>query len=160
LPSPEVALVHGDGGEVDLREADFTNTVFSPWGYWQSYPERLYTPADLEYAEIEDYGFHERQIQYATHAMTLRLPIGKIYGVRVSTADYSMRLFINGEELGQAGVPGISPDTTTPRVLPQIFYFKPETDTTSIVIQISNFAHWSGSYTAEILIGEAQVIGR
>ena len=162
LPQPGVTELSGSG-VCDLSSADFSDTVYVPNGYWTSYPEKLYTPEDFASgfvkeqpvpASMLDYGV----IQYATHVMTLKLPAGETYGLALRTADYSMRLFVNGDELGNVGVPGHSRETTTPRVLEQVYAFLPETGTTTFVLQTANFVHREGAQPTRVAVGDYLVV--
>ena len=164
LPQPDVAELSGSGA-CDLASADFSGTIYVPNGYWTSYPGKLYTPDDFASsfageapvpASALDYG----SIQYATHVMTLNLPAGETYGLYLRTADYSMRLFINGRELGSAGAPGDSRETTTPRVLERVYAFTPEAGTTTIVMQAANFVHREGAQPPRFAVGEYLTVQR
>lgn len=156
LPQPDVVELSGSG-VCDLSDAALSGSIYVPNGYWQSYPEKLYTPGDLERSGIAppvsagsiDY----TKTQYATHVMTLRLPVGKTYGLYLRTADYSMRLFVNGEELDLAGAPGTTREETTPRVLERVYAFTPQSGTTAIVLQTANFVHREGAQPPRIAIG-------
>jgi len=170
IPSPHIVEMHnenfisGNINEVNLLGADFNNNVFIPNWFWLSYPEEFFTPEDLQRDDIPS-PVHPDTIdftvvQYATHVTILRLPPEKTYGIHVSTADYSMRLFINGTLVDEVGVPGTSPETTIPRTLPRIYFFTPMTDTTTIVVHSANFVHINGAYTPRIVIGESGVIAR
>lgn len=163
MPRPaEVALADGNGG-VDLTEVDFTDTVYFYHDYWDSYPEKLYTPADFKSDTVtespkqlntEDY----RKIEYATHRLELKLPAGVTYGLYTKSSDYSMRIYINGELIDTVGTPTDSKDTTEPRTAERTYYFTPETNTTEIVVQAANWVHREGAYSPDLRIGTAENI--
>lgn len=85
-------------GIVDVSGMDFTQTVFS----CSNLDSGAVTepPAALVLADY-------RHINYATHVMRVTLTPGRIYGVFLRSADYAMRLFINGEKVEQVGWPAI-----------------------------------------------------
>ena len=136
LPSPGIVDLSGYDGFYDFSHVDFTDTVYAYNGDWFSYPGKLYTPEDFLSGRVTELPVLSNtldysEIQYFTHKMEISLPAGHTYGLFMRTADYSMRLFINGEEIDLVGQPGTSFDATTPRVLEKIYPFFPETDKTS-----------------------------
>jgi signal transduction histidine kinase len=89
--------------------------------------------------------------------MKLHLPQQKVYGFFMSTADYSMRLYINGEEIDLVGIPGTNREETTPRVLERIYSFTPDTDTTVLVMQTADFTYYASMSPPLVSFGEYQV---
>ena len=143
---------------IDLGEAeyghtligrDLDNTVYTGARNWESWPQRLYSPADFAggivtdapvLMTIDDF----RTVQYATHRLMLTLPAGKTYAVNVRSSDYAMRIFIGDTEIDSVGVPGNSRETAEPRVLEKIYTFTPQAETVTIIVQTSNFVHSKG----------------
>ena len=158
LPSPGIVDLYGNA-EYDLRDADFTDTVYAYNGDWQSYPEKLYTPEDflsgkVPEAPVPSNTLDYESVQYATHTMELALPAGRTYGMFMRTANYSMRLFIDGREIDCVGVPGESRETTVPRVHLKIYVFTPETDKTTLIMQTANFVHREGAQAPRFVVGD------
>ena len=157
LPQPGVTELSGSG-TCDLSSAGFSDMIYVPNGYWTSYPEKLYAPEDFasDFAgdqPVPASALDYTKVQYATHVMTLKLPAGETFALYLRTADYSMRLFVNGKELDCVGMPGDSKDATTPRVLERVYAFTPETDTTAIVMQAANFVHREGALPPRFAVG-------
>ncbi len=160
LPAPQTRELSGTG-PCDLMGADFTQTVYVPV-FWESYPEHLYTPADLDRGGLEaprpsgdlDY----RQVEYATHVMRLLLPPGETYGLSLRTADYSMRLFVNGKELDCVGSPGTTRAETLPMVRERLYAFIPQGEETTLVLQCANFVHHEGANPPPIKLGLFTVV--
>jgi hypothetical protein len=131
---------------------------------WESWTEKLYTPEDLTDENIsgqsrlldaEAY----KTLQYATHRLRLSLPPGRIYGIKLTSSDYSMRLYINGEEIDSVGVPGETRETTVPRVQNRVYYFSAELGEAELVVQAANFVHAAdGAWPPDFYIGSHENI--
>ena len=163
IPSPEIIVLSENGG-YDFRGRDFQNKVYQLSGYWETWVDRHYTPEDFERGGTEppvpsntlDYTV----TQFATHKLTLQIPAGETYGLRMRSADYAMRLFINGVEIDTIGIPGATRETTTPRVNTRTYYFTPDTETTTIIVHTANFVHREGAYPPiRPIIGKASYVG-
>lgn len=161
---PGVTVLEHTAALTDLSGYDFQNSVYYHFdGYWESYPERLYTPEDFAGGQTgspvaradADY----RVIQYATHRIRLKLPEGEALGIYMKSADYSMRIFIDGRLAGAVGNPAETAEETVPRVLERAYYFTPESDEVEIVVQAANFVHREGAYPPNFYIGRADNIG-
>ena len=151
------------GGTLDMRQLDFDDIYFlnADKGGWDTYSMQLYTPQQL--AEITEKpplvprsAYSEDQ--YFTHRITLYLPQGQTYGISMRTADYAMRIFLNGEELGAAGWPAQTDADTVPRVLEKTYFFTPNTEKVEIVIQTANFNHADGGWVPSIYIGLSDAV--
>ncbi|MDR1603277.1 MAG: sensor histidine kinase [Gracilibacteraceae bacterium] len=165
VPDAEEVDLPAAKGVHDLSAADFENTVYYSKDYWESWPERLYTPGDFASGAVTEpplflaSGDFAR-IQFATHRLTLRLPPGKVYGLSMTTSDFAMRLFIDGAEIDSVGVPGATREETVPRVLKKEYYFSPQTETTELVVQAANFVHREGAWYPSFYIGSAENIAQ
>ena len=165
MASTKELRIHGEAGICDLRNADFDEAIYVVDGdAWDIWAERLYAPADFADgitgeptppSEI-DYA----KIQYATHRTTLLLQPGITYGISTRSSDYSMRLFIGGEQFDLVGVPGTTKEETVPRTLERAYYFTAREEHTEIVIQAANFVHWVGAYIFDISVGSYRNISQ
>ncbi|MDR1643964.1 MAG: sensor histidine kinase [Clostridiales bacterium] len=163
IPDAEEVRLPVVEGSHDLSAADFENTVYLSKDYWESWPERLYTPEDFasgavteppRFLESDDF----TRIQFATHRLTLRLPPGKTYGLSMTTSDFAMRLFIDSVEIDSVGIPGATREETVPRVLKKEYYFSPQAETVELVVQASNFVHRQGAWYPGFTIGSLENI--
>jgi signal transduction histidine kinase len=165
LPRPEVAALPVAGDGYNLIGSDFANTVYSGAETWESWPERFYYPADFESGAAPDAPValaesDYRNIQYATHRLTLTMPADRQYAVFVRSSDYAMRLYINGEEIGGVGVPGDSRESTVPRVLEKTWYFMPQSETVTLLVHAANFVHGkAGCQPPALIVGAPENIG-
>jgi len=166
MPTSEIVNtqpVQADGIQ-DLREADFDNSIYvvSHKIQWESWGDKLYGPQDLteeivreaRVLDDEDY----KIIQFATHRTKMLLTPGKVYGISMKSADYSMRIFIGGEEIDSVGVPADTKEETVPRTNKRVYYFSPKTEVVDIVIQAANFVHNEGAYPPILFIGSYENI--
>ncbi|MCL2124801.1 MAG: winged helix-turn-helix domain-containing protein [Oscillospiraceae bacterium] len=159
LPSPGIVDLNGYDGFYDFSDVDFADMVYAYNNNWFSYPEKLYTPEDFASGKVTEPPVLSNTLdytstQYFTHTMELSLPAGRTYGLFMRTADYSMRLFINGEEIDCVGLPGVSFETTTPRVLERIYAFIPQTGITTLIMQTANFVHREGAFAPRFIVGD------
>jgi signal transduction histidine kinase len=164
LPGAQIAAMPQTKGGYDLTNSDLQNTVYTDVEHWDSWPEQLYSPANFEQGAVTDAPIqlsaadYER-IQYATHRLTLKLPAGQLYGLYVRSSDFSMRMFIDGVEIGSVGTPGDTREATEPRVLEKTYFFTPKSETVEIIVQAANFVHSkSGCQPPELTIGTPENI--
>lgn len=160
LPQPAVVTLPPQVGVVDLSAADFDDTVYYyKDNTWQHWPAALLTPQQLEAPGAPlpgEMGYDDfRTVQYATHRVQLRLPPGQVYALSMRSADYAMRLYVDGEELGAVGRPGATAESNTPGVAQVTYYFMPTGDVTTIVVLSSNWVHREGAFAPNFTIGTA-----
>ena len=99
-------------------------------GYWNNYEINGVVLSGEGYATYRLSVLLDEQ----THPLALRL-------MEVSTA-YTM--FVNGNHLSSAGVPGVDPESTTPKWCRQVAGLAPYTNSLEIVLHVSNFHHRKG----------------
>jgi signal transduction histidine kinase len=129
-----------------LLPADFENGKIKPdyFGkvpsYWTDYP--------ADSVKTEKYG-------YATYRLTVLLPVGKKspLGFDLPVFDSSYEIYINGKYLGGNGVPGKSAAETKPEYRRVFFMVRPESDSLSIIINVSNFDHRRGGFWRPLRFG-------
>jgi len=165
MPAAQIINTQTDG-IADLRGADFEHSIYTiRHNYqWESWAFKLYAPQDI----TEEIAREARvintdeylTIQFATHRTALLLMPDKMYGVSMKSADYSMRIFIDGEKIDSVGVPADTKDKTVPRTADVVYYFSPKAETVEIVIQAANFVHNEGAYPPIIFIGSQKNIER
>ncbi|MDL2214492.1 LuxR C-terminal-related transcriptional regulator [Clostridia bacterium OttesenSCG-928-O13] len=160
LPQPTAVTLPQQTGVVDLSTASFDNTVYRyADNHWEHWPEALLAPADLAAPNAPAPGemTHDdfRTVQYATHRVQLRLPQGQVYALSMRSADYAMRLFVDGTELGAVGSPGSDADSNTPGVAEVTYYFQPTGEITTILVQSANWVHKEGAFAPNFTVGTA-----
>ena len=160
ISSARIVEMRGVDGVCDFLDVDFDNAIYLLTGdSWEQWGERLYSPEDFASGLIEEPKTPDfTQVQYATHRISLLLPPGKTYGLSMKSNDYSMRLFIGGEQVDLVGVPGATKEETTPRTQDRVYYFSPQEEKTEIIAQAANFVHRYGGYTAAVYVGSYQNI--
>ena len=62
-------------------------------------------------------------------------------------------VYVNGEKLMSAGVPGQTRELTLPQFYPQVVEFSPRSRQLDVIIQVSNFHHRKGGAWESILLG-------
>lgn len=164
LPEAEIVALPETQNGYTLMDYDLENTIYTGAARWDSWPEKLYAPADFQSGTVTDTPVlltdaDYKKIQYATHRLVLTLPAGQLYALYVRSSDFSMRLLIDGVEIGSVGTPGNTRETTEPRVLEKTYYFTPQNETVEIIVHTANFVHGkSGCQPPELTIGTPENI--
>ncbi len=161
IPSPDLETIDDTDEIVDLTNTDLDDTVYIYSDNWKSYLEELYVPKDLNSGSVQDSARISlgngdpvyKEVEYATHVAELKLPPGKSYGIYMKSADYAMRIFIDGAEVDKVGNPSENEKENIPRVAIREYFFTPSQSITQIVIQVSNHVHVEGSYPPAFTIG-------
>ncbi|MGI6227607.1 MAG: sensor histidine kinase [Peptococcales bacterium] len=138
-------------------------------GEWEFYWQKLLTPEDFQNANIAPQrelitvpmtwnkyvgnGEKKSGNGYATYRLLINLPDDQILGIKIPRIFTSYNLWINGKLIASNGQVDVNKDQMVPQYLPQIKYFKPETNTSELVIQVANFRHRSGGILESLLLG-------
>lgn len=163
-------------GIMDLRtlssDQDF---IVNLNGEWEFYWNKMLRPNDFQksncipdcYGKVPSYWTDYRKLSvkterygYATYRLTLLLPVGfqNALGVDLPVFDSSYDIYINGEYHGGNGIPGKSAEESEPEYKRIFFRFKPDRDTLSIIINVSNFDHRRGGFWLPIRIGTFSLV--
>ncbi len=137
-------------GQVDLSEEYVRLTAQDA----TFYPGELYEPIDF-FSSLPRR--KETGAKYGTYRIQLNLPKGITYGITGHSADYTQKVYVNGELLSEVGQISDSEDRFIPKTDHYSVYFTPQTDTTEIIIQSAYFNHEYG-FLKDIYLAEQQVI--
>lgn len=129
-----------------LKPGDFTGQTVNPdyFGsvpsYWTDYPRKSIVT---------------NRMGYATYRLTILLPpsVKGPLALDVPVFDSSYDLFVNGRLLGSNGRPGKSDQETRPEYKRNFFRIVPESDTLSILLNISNYNHRRGGFWLPMKLG-------
>ena len=80
LPGPSTQRLPGEiRGGYDLKEYDFSDRIYVTGSVWESWPEKLYTPAQLRQAgsSVSQQDVDYKNTQVITYRMQLELPPGQ-----------------------------------------------------------------------------------
>ena len=77
----------------------------------------------------------------------------KLYALRIGRIETAYKLFINGKEISEQGKVGINKNEMTPKWHPMVHFFETQSDTTEIIIQVSNFYHRKGGISQSMHLG-------
>ncbi|HUX95341.1 MAG TPA: sensor histidine kinase [Bacteroidales bacterium] len=156
---------------MDLRSLDKDkNFTVNLNGEWEFYWNKLILPSDFKnnsfipdcYGKVPSYwtdyeklSVNTERFGYATYRLTVLLPEGfqNSLGVDLPVFDSSYDIYINGEYNGGNGVPGRSAEESKPEYKRNFFRLKPDTDTLSIIINVSNFDHRRGGFWLPVRLG-------
>ena len=158
-------------GLLDLRTHDFVNDgpveLSGEWGFIWS---RLIDPATIlvdgfsdEAALIEVPGSWNRispadtQLPgkgYATYLLHVLIPNAPAK-LALKTLDMatSSEIFVNGKSVYRSGIPGTSPETTTPRFDPSVVEIEEGEGSLEIVVHVANFNYRLGGMWQPLTLG-------
>ena len=163
LPEANLVRTWPATSVVDLRWLDFDDNVYTGNWTWDSWPDELYTPAQLATGAIPApramTAQDETTVQYVTHRLRIELPGDGTYALSLRSCDYSMRMYINGKEVALVGLPGKTRADSVARVQDMVIYFTPVGTEADIVVQTSNFVHRQGCGPPQLTVGTAENIG-
>jgi len=165
-PKPTTIELPPATGAYNLSDFSFEGTVYHVSSTaWESWPYQLYSPEDFANGSVaEPSQFLDKSesmsTSYATHAIRLALPANHYYGISLTTSEYAMRIYMDGHEIDSVGSPGRTREETEHRTLERTYYFSPNGDTVTILVQTANFAHEAGSGAPTIILGSAESITR
>ncbi|GAB3902239.1 ATP-binding protein [Larkinella knui] len=165
-PSDRLQTPVAREGLLDLRTVDFTQQTVALNGSWKWYWHALRNPGDpettFEYSPFPqlwtEQTWNKKPLSsfgYATYALTVLLPHSTPpLALRMPDTFSAHRLFLNGTELAQSGIPGTSAETTIPFWSTQLKPV-PKTDTLRLLLQIANFHHSKGGAYKPLFLGKA-----
>jgi hypothetical protein len=161
---------HITDGVCDARKIDLTERRIQLNGYWRIVKDRLITPEQLKQSSSEpiyvpslwnDADTRRAGVGYGTYVLRIILPPhlkGKKLGLEIPQLYNSYHLFINDSLLASNGTPGSSADSSLPQWRPQSIQFSSHLDTTTILLQLSNFHHFKGGIREPIYLGLSENI--
>lgn len=108
--------------------------------YWSDYPQEL--------VKTENTG-------YATYRLTVILPPGykNALAIDLPVFDSSYDIYINQKYLGGNGTPGKSAEESEPEYRRNFFRLIPDSETLTIIINVSNFDHRRGGFWQPAKLG-------
>lgn len=155
-------------GILDLRKETFKQKV-SLDGEWAFYWKKLFIPTNADKARFISFpakwsdltidGKKLPAFGYATYKLKLLLPEDHD-SLRIVVPDVycASRLYINGRLMMEMGRVADNAEQFVPKWQYKTVGFVPHTDTTEIVLQISNFVHSKGGIKESLIIGKSDQI--
>lgn len=162
LPGPEQKVLVGSEATFDMRDSSLEDTVYLINSAWESWPEQLYEPQELETTKdsVSSKELDYTNTDYATHRIFLKLQPGVSYGISFTASKYAMRLYVDGEEAFSTGPLGTTRESTESREYKGAYYFTPTQETVEIVVHAANFVHQQGGQPPDLTVGTQQNITR
>ena len=158
-------------GLLDLEQYHLTEDVISLDGEWEFYWNQLLEPGQINQGVLSSMvtfpsSWNKYQLEgekvpgfgYATYRLRFLTTEDQILALKIPKVRTAYKLWINGEEIADAGVVGESIDTMTPQYKPQIVSFQSQSGENEIVIQMSNYHMQSGGLLSSILIGSEEAL--
>lgn len=110
--------------------------------------ERLRVPGDWCLIGHNEYGYG---LMYTS--IILPHAKGRRLALDVPSVCNAYRLYVNGQEIGKAGIFGTDRSTSSPDYRPQVLSFVPTSDTINIAVEVSNFHYREGGMNYSISLG-------
>ncbi|MEQ9423406.1 MAG: response regulator [Cyclobacteriaceae bacterium] len=162
---PQTSIVKG---VIDLRSHDFSGgSSINLDGEWDFYWNQLITPG--HFPESTEAYFHfpslwrgtkinDSQLSnvgYATYRLKVLVNPAELppMAISLNEAYTSIKVFVNGDVVAQNGMPGTTKESTVPKWLPKTVPLDNLTDTTTIVLHVSNFHHSKGGAMEPLIFG-------
>ena len=155
-------------GVIDLRQENFNRRVTLS-GEWAFYWKKLILPTNKDkgvfihfpskWTDLRVNGKKLPAFGYATYRLKLLLPKNED-SLRIVVPDVycASRLYINGKLLMEVGKVADNAADFVPKWQYKTVGFVPRTDTTEVVLQISNFIHSKGGIKETLVIGKSNQI--
>lgn len=164
-------------GIIDLRGyAKGNNFTLKLNGEWEFYWMKMLHPHELRlendikpdfYGRVPSYWTDYKRkfpgitpMGYSSYRLTVLLPPNFRFplGLSMPVFDSSYDLYVNGTYLGGNGIPGRSEQESKPWYERNFFRFEPDSDTLSILINVSNFYHRRGGFWLPMEIGSLDLV--
>ncbi len=159
-------------GKVDIEKFNLKNSVINLNGAWEFYENHLYKPEDFknntikpEYLPVPGLWNKVKKdklsdgIGYGTYRLRILYTIkNKLYGLNLNRIQSSYKIWINGQLMKENGIVGKNKKTSKPRWSSSDIIFKASSDTTEIILQVSNFYHKKGGIENGITFADAETL--
>lgn len=169
------AAPKADAGFIDLSNWDFNNTgVVKLDGYWEFYPNVLLTPKDFLGRSIPPHRFVEVPARWSntdpefympdqgvgTYRLQLKVdPSIGLYGLKTLNIKNSSVIYVNGNKVGNSGIPTQQMDGDyVSRNVPYMAFFPADQGNLDIIIQVANLDYYYGGIIQSISLGAQQDI--
>jgi 7TM diverse intracellular signalling len=159
--------IKAEKGLLDASIFDFKTSRIALHGDWKWYDNQLLNPQTISSGKFEIVSFPELWNEarlsgsgqgVATYSLVVLVsPATQDYAIELPQIYSSYQLWVNNELVGTNGIPGESPNTTTPQWRPQIVSFHGK-DTLHLVLQVANFHHHKGGCKEPIYLGESNTM--
>lgn len=164
-----VSTPHAQGGVLNLAEWN-KNSAFEVTGEWEFYWDKLLTGAQLEsgaeaFGIVEapgEWNYYETKSEklpgFGSATYVLRVEgaqPGTEYGLRIQNEASAYKLYIDDTLIAQNGTFGDKADAPVSDYRPQLAHFTPQSDSFSIILQISNDAYAVGGMWEPLIFGTA-----
>jgi signal transduction histidine kinase len=139
-------------------------------GEWEFYWKKMLRPYDFKAGNIKpdyygrvpsywtDYpkdSVRTDRFGYATYRLTILLPADfkNALAIDLPVFDSSYDIYINGKYIGGNGTPGKTAAETVPEYKRNFYRIIPESDSLTIIINVSNFDHRRGGFWLPVKLG-------
>jgi len=178
LESPSKEVPRVEHGILDLRSWDFEKDgPVALDGQWEFYWQRHLKPTDgsiespsgtRSFIKVPG-AWNGQKVKaekipaegYATYRLKILLGEPRpALAFKLLDMAVAFTIYVNGEKLMSAGVPGKTRAATQPQFYPQVVEFNPRSEQLDVIIQVSNFHHRKGGAWESILLGARDDIQR
>lgn len=147
-------------GVADVRGYPLDEKVHHLVNDWDYYPGKLYTPEDFadEATAPVKAGPNEKDMNLGTYRVRIIAEPHTYLMLASYTIDYSMRVFVDGEEVLNVGYVTDDPETTVHDGHYVTIPFYTGEGETEIIYQYANFMHKDGGFIQSTTIGTPEQI--
>jgi len=160
-------------GYAEIDSVNKNNDILYLNGFWEFYKSYLYTPEDFNKQNIEKPVYlpvpglwnkvlknnKSGGIGFGTYRLILtNTRKDKLYGINLNKIQSAYKIWVDDKLLKEEGRVGNSKETSRSKWSSSDIIFKAKSDTTQIVLQISNFRHKKGGVENAISFGRAETL--
>ncbi|MBY0203708.1 hybrid sensor histidine kinase/response regulator [Paenibacillus cucumis (ex Kampfer et al. 2016)] len=158
-------------GILDMTTWNFNSDEVAPLdGQWEFYWNELLSPgvhpvSSAQFIHVPGFWRHTAQdgtLQAkggGTYRLKVKLePSSRVYGLRISNIRMASTVYVNGEKVGESGVPTLDQHTYEYVNRPYNAFFTVQGDTAEILIHVANFENTQGGIPYSLYFGSAQGI--
>lgn len=162
-------------GEGILRLTDWdekTEELIFLDGVWEFYPEQLIDPGfeDKVFEQYKkiyvrvpgDWGVYSpdeyKPIKAGTYRLVIEVPKDGMYGIKTGTIRTSCRIYMNGKEVADIGIPSLHRNQYRPGSRYEIGLINSINNRIEVVIQVSSHGYRTGGILKSIKFGSAGTI--
>ncbi|MDC7241475.1 MAG: methyl-accepting chemotaxis protein [Spirochaetales bacterium] len=152
-------------GGIDLSGHDWNSSSVTLSGNWSFAWQQQLTESgsDGRYISVPSYwstykapgGGSPGSTGYASYSAVIKLSGDQpALAIHLKRPNNSYRIYLNGELVGQAGIPGTDKESTKPMYNQELYPVPAGTETLDITIQVSNFHQAGGGLQQDVILGE------
>ena len=150
-----------ENGVLDIRDVSFEDEIYHLNNNWDYFPGKLLTPDDFKDEENMPVkaGPYEKDMQIGSYRLVILAKPNIYLEIGSFFIDYSMRIFVNGQEVRNVGYVSADPEEAKPHGRYIVYpIYTGDDGRVEIIYQYANFMHNEGGYIQATVISSPKNI--